>query len=275
MPVVLKYPRGSNTKCFMYKRRKQQQVPGAIGDQIQYCKKLEYAAVNVNGITQKVEFQDTYTCQAGRFANIQPTPSKSYADRVHKKPSGKRVTCLRCNKVAGPRLCGPRSNCTTANFFQINDVKNSVELCETADMGIGVFATSRIPKNTHIGLYTGDLTNLTAGTGLTDLQVAYSAQPSWAITDTGGEKVNIDASERGNWTRFINHACAPLTNCAFSQRTVACGTQLVHSIRTTKDIDVGDQLFLDYGRAYFRQGRRIIRPGCLCGSRRCHSRPKN
>lgn len=267
MAIMISRPRGSNTYHFRYRRLKRTQ-PAAPASPA-YVVKPQWAMITVDGTEKKVEYQDKYTCRPGTFPNVQAQPANTYADRVHKRPANKIFRCIRCHKKGGPDDCG--RTCTIENFFQLDDAKRHLELRETANMGIGVFTTRVLPKNQIIGIYTGDLVGID---GLSAVQRQYGAWPNWARETTGGRKVNIDASEKGNWTRFVNHHCVP--NCSFSSAK-ACGTSLVHYIKTNgKDIPAGTQLFLDYGRGYFRneKGTRIIGEGCKCRSSRCHSKKR-
>lgn len=271
MTITLSRPKGSNTYSFKYKRFKKTQPRPTVPVSSDYAKKLEWATIIVDGTEQKVGFQDKYTCSAGTFPKIPVDPADTYADRVHKRPSNKVFWCIRCGKKGGSaEVCGRR--CTVEKFFELDDAKASLELRETPNMGIGVFTTAPLSKGREIGLYTGELKQL-ANDSLTELQKRYTAVPTWSVGNTGGDKVSIDSSERGNWTRFVNHHCVP--NCSLSSAKV-CGKSLVQYIKTNENIPADTQLFVDYGRTYFRNDRqtRIIGGGCLCGSSRCHSRKR-
>lgn len=269
MPSMLqKSDRSSNTYNFRYKRIKK--TGPAAPDPPQYCKKLEWATITVDGQEKKVVYQDRYTCRRGVFPGVQAGGGLTKAGQVHKRPANKIFRCLRCGVKGGPEHCG--RNCTIANFFETDDVHASLELRETRNMGIGVFTTAPLPADSVIGLYTGELKRREH---LRDHQVPYVVEPdSWAA-DGEGRKTQIDASERGNWTRFVNHHCKP--NCKFVG-ALACGKVLVWYVRTRTAIPADTELFVDYGRSYFREGGRkggrFINGGCLCGWWNCHSSKK-
>lgn len=266
-------PRGSNTPCFRYKRLKRTQPPAPAPPE--YVKKLAWATITVNGTEKKVEYQDKYTCAPCTFpqAFVNPNPSRTYVDRILKRPSNKRLRCIMCSQLGTPDACSNSgTDCTMVKFFQRRDVRASLELCETPSLGIGVFTTAVLPKNTEIGIYTGVLRQ---ADDLTDLQRSYAAAPdNWSLSDEQDNKLTVhyDALEKGSWTRFVNHHCVP--NCSLKSAK-ACGKLRVHYLRTgNKDIPAGTQLFVDYGQSYFRKGRRITKQGCLCGHSKCHSKKR-
>lgn len=279
MAVMISRPKGSNTSCFRFKRLKRIQ-PAAPAPPA-YVKKLAWATTTVDGTEKKVEYQDKYMCTPGTFppALVRPNPSPSlsrtpYANRVLQRPANKNLRCLMCGQQGVPDACSNAgADCTLAAFFQRRDVRARLELRETPDLGIGVFTTAVLPKNTDIGIYTGVLRQ---EGDLTALQRRYTAaSDSWSLSDAQGKNkltVHYDASEKGSWTRFVNHHCMP--NCSLKSAKV-CGRLRVHYLRTgNKDIPTGMQLFVDYGRSFFRQGRRIANQGCLCGHSKCHSKKR-
>lgn len=306
MAIMISRPRGSNTLGFRYKRLKRVQ-PAAAGPGAApaYVKKLAWATVTVGGVDQRVEYQDKYTCAPGTFPPAftpppppnqapQPAAGITYADRLLRRPADKKLRCLVCGRVGAPATdCRTRAgaagarDCTPAVFFRDRDARARLELRETwpVDLGVGVFTTAPLLRNTDIGLYTAELRRgpgpgaggNNANNNLTALQRAYTAVPdTWSLVDAKNRRnklsVYFDASERGNWTRFVNHHCVP--NCTLQSAKV-CGTSRVHYIRTgNRDIPAGTQLFVDYGRAFFRDGRRIRGGGCLCGSSKCHSKKR-
>lgn len=74
------------------------------------------------------------------------------------------------------------------------------------------------------------------------------------------ENLAIDGSARSNTARYLNHSCRPNVEAFVQRRRI-----WVYAKRAIK---AGEELTLDYGKAYFD---RFIRPkGCECGS--CNSR---
>ncbi len=69
----------------------------------------------------------------------------------------------------------------------------------------------------------------------------------------------ISAKRYGNWTRFINHSCEAGTR--FS--VVRVGDRWRSVVRATRDVEVFEEVTVDYGEGYWR-GKR-----CECGSEGC------
>lgn len=80
-------------------------------------------------------------------------------------------------------------------------------------------------------------------------------------------KVLIDASRRGNWTRFINHSCA--AHCEFRLRRV--GKMRIMAIEALKRIPKGVELSVWYGASYYGPDSERV---CLCKARNCVSRSR-
>lgn len=111
-----------------------------------------------------------------------------------------------------------------------------VEVRSSGVHGRGVFAARRLRESELIGLYAGR---------------RYAAEDigsrEWdpALTYVFGlsDGSVIDASEGGNDTRFINHACEP--NCIAYEVETRSG--LAIEIRTLRPVERGAELSLDYG----------------------------
>lgn len=69
----------------------------------------------------------------------------------------------------------------------------------------------------------------------------------------------IDAGKRGNYVRFCNHSCE--NNAEISE--VRVGKERVLALTATRRIAAGQEIVIDYGSDYFRDGQ------CLCGSVKC------
>lgn len=80
----------------------------------------------------------------------------------------------------------------------------------------------------------------------------------------------IDARERGNFSRFINHSCEP--NCILVPKIVAGFTRI--AIISIKDIEPGEFFSFDY---HFETGQAECF-ACRCGANNCRgslSRKRN
>lgn len=111
--------------------------------------------------------------------------------------------------------------------------------------GLGLFATTDIPKGRRVIEYGGWLISAKDGDDLEDRnRYIFNINSRW----------DLDGSPRWNTTRYINHACRP--NC--EANTV--GNRII--ISTIKKVQAGEELTYDYGKEYFDG---YIKPiGCRC-----------
>lgn len=255
-------------RYFKYKRLNRRSPRTATGLP-NYNRTLEWAKyTDLNGTLKHVRSQNDYTCTAADFPTLPaPAAGQTMAQSILQRPG---VTNCVMRVRPAPHVCD--ANCTPPNFAAdlTKDFRDSLDLCETRNMGIGVFATDAIAKDTLIGLYTGQLM---------DEDDLFEGQEKYAMTlskkdDANDKTINIvvDSLGQGGWTRFVNHSCKP--NCKIASR-FNCGAYKILYLRTTKPIPAGKQLFLDYGEEYFRvggPGSAIVGKGCLCRTKDCHSR---
>lgn len=115
-----------------------------------------------------------------------------------------------------------------------------------AGLGRGLFAS----RNMKIGKLIAEYTGVRIPTSYADtLKTRYL----FALDD----EWTVDGSARTNIARYINHSCEP--NC---EAEIHDGRIYILS---TRDIQAGEELTIDYGDEYFDE---FIRPtGCKC--RKC------
>lgn len=162
------------------------------------------------------------------------------------------------------------------------------DLQKTKNRGIGAYTNVAFKKGDVLGWYAGEI----VPTGfyenndyLMEMPVGHADWPKsssdcesisgrgadsgYASSDTSvpneEETVMIDASRKGNWTRFINHSCNPY--CEFRMRRV--GNTRIMVVQAIKSIPVGVELTVAYGEDYYGPATRKI---CCCGTKRCVSR---
>lgn len=149
---------------------------------------------------------------------------------------------------------------------------NKMALCKINDsVGFGVFATDEIPKNTYVGIYTGQLSYVTVKkNNESTSNYIFFVRPS----DEKQHGVNIDAEHYGNITRFFNHLplakeeVGPdhvLSDHEFKQPSrindvatanVAQGMFMynglpINTFRTTRNIHKHEQIGFSYGFQYW------------------------
>ncbi|KAG6356427.1 hypothetical protein INS49_015815 [Diaporthe citri] len=166
----------------------------------------------------------------------------------------KKGRCLFHADAGHGQVCGPL--CSPGVFHAEKDHHSNLELRETREIGIGVFTKQAIPKGTVLGLYSGALRLYDQ---LSPAQKRYS---NFLFKHPQHGELYLDASAGGNWTRFLNHSCGP--NCSFA-RALRCGHTRVIYVRARRQIQAGEQLFVDYGRDYFQSLE------CKCRSKDCRS----
>lgn len=269
MAIVTGQPQAAPPGRYFKYRRLNRRSPRNAAGQPNYNRRLEWAMYTDQTNTQQhVKSQDDYTCTAADFPTLPaPAAGQTMAQTILHRP-GVTNCVMRVRPAA--HVCD--ATCTPPNFAADNtkDIYDNIDLCQTDNMGIGVFATAPIPAQSLIGLYTGNLM---------DRANMFQGQEKYGMTlgkkdDVNDAKIDVvvDSMAQGGWTRFVNHSCRP--NCKIMSG-FNCGTSKVLYFRTTRNIAAGQQLFLNYGKEYFRVagiGSAIEGAGCLCGKRGCHSK---
>jgi hypothetical protein len=133
----------------------------------------------------------------------------------------------------------------------LNPLVEIVE-CSQPGMDRSVRALQRIPHHSYLAEYAGELiTHRELNTS--DPNAAY------ALSSTNSVAV-VQASRRGNWTRYMNHSCN--ATCIFTE--VWTGGRSRTLVRAVRDIEPFEQLTVDYGAGYWSRTRL-----CLCGEPNC------
>lgn len=109
--------------------------------------------------------------------------------------------------------------------------------------GLGLFAEKSFKKNDFIIEYTGE-----------QISEKEADKRGGKYLFRVNSKQTIDARERKNIARYINHSCKP--NC---QARIISGKIMIFAI---KNINTGEEFAYDYGKEYFDE---YIKPfGCRC-----------
>ena len=156
--------------------------------------------------------------------------------------------------------CESHMSCE-CSFFTSQDIWHPlVELREYGHRGVGIRALERIPKRAILNEYVGEI-----------LPEDYADDPVYGLDiSLPGYRNNevvatISAKQYGNWTRFINHSCDSSTQF----RTVTMGGRHRTVVQTVREIEIFEELTIDYGDAYWRDRE------CECGAEKCVSKMKN
>lgn len=150
-----------------------------------------------------------------------------------------------CAMCGSPQLC--------ACDIQLADETNPLlELREYPDRGVGVRSLRSIKAGTYIGQYVGEIREPAARKGTT-----YALHHTLRNRSIGV----IDAAIYGNWTRYMNHSCR--TGVIFVSAVV--GNSACVLVRAIRDIEIFEEITVDYGAAYFAPRGRV----CKCGEEGC------
>lgn len=129
------------------------------------------------------------------------------------------------------------------NFFKESTIKIPyfLTLSDLKSLGWGLFANQPIVSGTLIGVYTGELFGVETLDDKVDM--SYFFQLS--------EDLVVDATAKGNYTRFINHSEEGNLKVVYMSYKDGVGNlQASICFYSTQKIEKGEQLLFDYGKAY-------------------------
>lgn len=135
-------------------------------------------------------------------------------------------------------------------------VRPLVEITNYGPKGNGIRVLQPIKRGDILEEYVGEIKHIWD----TDHNVY-----SYSLDSEGNSSfAYIDAQFLGNWTRFINHSCE--ATAKFELKVI--GQRLRIMIIATEDVDMFDELTIDYGSFYWFHHKTL----CKCGSAHCVSR---
>lgn len=185
--------------------------------------------------------------------------------RTHELPrchckEGQRCTPTECENAklfieCSPERCPVGDQCLNQRFQKRQYAGVVPKRCGAK--GWGIFAQLPISAGQFVMEYVGEVIDAD------ELDVRSKACANdphyYFLSLTGGE--TIDASKKGNISRFINHSCDP--NC-ITQKWQANGESRV-GIFALRNIRVGEELTFDYQFERFSHKKQR----CLCGAANC------
>lgn len=116
------------------------------------------------------------------------------------------------------------------------------------EVGFGVFTMARIPPCAFVGEYTGVVSEKKRK----HLKDKYYCV-RYTVWEMGRRNFVIDAEEKGNFTRFINHSATP----NLSLQSVYWRGLPRMVVVALKEIPEGSQLTFDYGTFFWKECRQI------------------
>ena len=132
-----------------------------------------------------------------------------------------------------------------------------VELQRYGQKGVGIRVLQCIKAGDYLAEYVGLLTHFDTRNPLYEDNI-YNF--GFHRPDFVTPFATISSKEHGNWTRYINHSCDENTRWD----TVRIGRKYRVMVKAKRDIEVFEELTIDYGDPYFRGKMK-----CLCGEECC------
>ena len=184
--------------------------------------------------------------------------------------------------VSAPPIteCGLKCSClkTCPNRTSQNPPMDALRVLQTERKGLGVFTEVDVSKGAFIGQYVGEiLTNSEASKRLSVLGedgVCYLVEYREHTSSGVVVHTNIDATYKGNITRFINHSCSP-NSVMLPVRSMGGVLPPRLCVFACRDIRAGEEVAF----SYFGQGRpevsaasqrhRLGKKSCHCGAKDC------
>ena len=156
-----------------------------------------------------------------------------------------------------PNFCPCGSKCLNQKFQSKKYAK--LDIRRTGKKGHGLFTKQSLRKGEFIIEYVGEVLHEDEYRARKNRYEAEEKRHYYFMTLSSSE--TIDAAERGNAGRFLNHSCAP--NCE-TQKWMVNG-ELCIGIFALEDIAPDEELTFDYN--FERYGDNPIK--CYCGTKKC------
>ncbi|OAX38927.1 SET domain-containing protein [Rhizopogon vinicolor AM-OR11-026] len=153
------------------------------------------------------------------------------------------VEVIECNKSCA---CGP--TCSNRVAQKPRDIP--IEIFKTRRCGWGARSTVRLPRGKVLGIYTGRLLRREDVDNLPAEHIGYVFDLDGTEIrgqHNAGAKFSVDSYDYGNWTRFINHSCAPnmkVFSVVFD--TIQEVNMPYVAFVAVRDIPAGEELTIDY-----------------------------
>lgn len=196
------------------------------------------------------EVEEVFPCECGydeNSSNFEGQACGSTANCIN------RELFIECNAEE----CPCRNRCQNQRF-QKRQYSN-VKVIETPGKGFGLFTCEDLKPGTLVMEYVGEIVNQEQ-MGRRAEKYSKRGQQHFYFMTLRPNQI-IDATCKGNLSRFMNHSCAP--NCETQKWIV--GGKIKIGLFTLKSIKAGSELTFDY--KFVRFGKEPQK--CLCGEPTC------
>ncbi|KAG1756670.1 SET domain-containing protein [Suillus paluster] len=189
-------------------------------------------------------------------------------------PQGAEV--IECNK-----LCRCSLTCGNRVAQKPRDVP--IEIFKTKQCGWGARCRVALPRGKVLGIYTGTLVRREDVDNLPPEHIGYVFDLDGTEIrgqHNPGDKFSVDSYDYGNWTRFVNHSCAPNMKvyCVVFDTIREVNMPYVAFV-ASRDIPAGEELNIDYepsaaeeiaaGTTKQKQKMSPTALLCRCGAEQC------
>lgn len=201
-------------------------------------------------IETESEIEEVFPCDCG---------FDEYSSNLDNQACGATANCINrelfieCNTDE----CPCRERCQNRRFQKRQYVK--VKVIETPGKGFGLFTCEDLKPGTLVMEYVGEIVTQEQ---MNERARKYFAQgqPHFYFMTLRPNQI-IDATCKGNLSRFLNHSCSP--NCE-TQKWIVKG-KIKIGLFTLKSVKAGTELTFDY--KFVRFGKEPQK--CLCGESNC------
>ncbi|KAJ4290346.1 hypothetical protein N0V90_010562 [Kalmusia sp. IMI 367209] len=145
--------------------------------------------------------------------------------------------CLHCSRLGDDSLCTVKCYHSFTKLH-LTPITANIQIRGPGPLGYSAHTTTPLAKHQWLGEYIGELR---------PLSLSRTQQSHYWLEIPG--KCAIDAEEKGNWTRFMNSSCEPNVKLWGE----CLGKRHVVLFQALRDIEAGEELCFQYGRAYFEK----------------------
>jgi len=210
-------------------------------------------------------------CQsAAEIRNEEGEPQRAYDDRGRFLFNNNGSEVIECNEK-----CGCSQKCKNRVAQKSRDVP--LQIFKTESNGWGIRCRQRIPKGKVLGIYTGEIITREVSDKIATRELTYLFDLDTRDDDDSLDLYTVDATNCGNWTRFLNHSCRPVASIYSVVYDNLLENNMPYlAVVANQDMEPFTEITFDYNpgesRATIKSSQDKKRKGlvvCKCGSDNC------